>query len=148
MKPLDFLANSDAPKLTDAEAAQLRCVALSVFNHYALQHAGLVTGVIRGRPSRKLTPRGAQALAAYDAEQRRKILADFHRPRPFSEWHDDEGDVLWFVLPIEEAPYCGTPNSEGWPWRPIHHEQLHWCRLPVIFFRDGAVRAMLAKETP
>lgn len=35
------------------------------------------------------------------------------RARPLSEWHEDYGDVLWWKFPIEEVPYCGTPNDLG-----------------------------------
>lgn len=32
---------------------------------------------------------------------------------PLSEWHEDDGDVLWWKFPIEEAPYIGSPLSLG-----------------------------------
>ncbi|MGU3417698.1 hypothetical protein [Methylobacterium sp. D54C] len=38
---------------------------------------------------------------------------DFMRPRPLSEWHEGIGDVLWWVFPISEAPYCGSPLDVG-----------------------------------
>lgn len=34
-------------------------------------------------------------------------------PRPFHEWHEDIGDVLWWLWPIEQAPYVGTPLDLG-----------------------------------
>lgn len=34
-------------------------------------------------------------------------------PRPLSEWHEDMGAMLWWAFPIEEPPYCGTPNDLG-----------------------------------
>lgn len=40
-------------------------------------------------------------------------LALLTTPRPISEYHEDMGDVLWWKFPIEEAPYCGTPNDIG-----------------------------------
>lgn len=46
--------------------------------------------------------------------------------RPFSEWHEDYGDVLWWrKFPIEEPPYVGRPGDDNWPddyytyWTPI-----------------------------
>ena|SRR5690349_14383375 len=33
--------------------------------------------------------------------------------RPLSEWHEDDGPVLWWKFPIEEPPYVGTPNDCG-----------------------------------
>ncbi len=35
------------------------------------------------------------------------------QPRPFSEWHEEIGDVLWWKFPITEAPYVGTPLDLG-----------------------------------
>lgn len=46
------------------------------------------------------------------------------QPRPLEEWGEDYGDVLWWVFPIEEPPYVGSPLDENWPgyhthWTPI-----------------------------
>lgn len=32
---------------------------------------------------------------------------------PISEYHEGMGPVLWWKFPIEEPPYCGTPNDVG-----------------------------------
>lgn len=34
-------------------------------------------------------------------------------PRPLHEWHEDMGDVVWWLWPIEEAPWVGTPLCLG-----------------------------------
>lgn len=34
-------------------------------------------------------------------------------PRPFHEWHEDHGDVLWWLWPIEQAPWVGSPLDIG-----------------------------------
>lgn len=66
--------------------------------------------------------------------------------RPLSEWTEDDGDVLWWKFPVEEAPYVGSPlccgysvevrmftgvvsrfNVCGWPG---YHT--HWTPLPEI----------------
>ena len=46
------------------------------------------------------------------------------QPRPLEEWGEDYGDVLWWVFPIEEPPYAGSPLDADWPgyhthWTPI-----------------------------
>jgi hypothetical protein len=43
------------------------------------------------------------------------ILADVPEDelRPLSEWHEDIGAVLWWVLPISEPPYVGSPLDLG-----------------------------------
>lgn len=75
------------------------------------------------------------------------------QPRPFSEWHEDHGDALWFFSPITEPPYCGSPldcgramtveiqigfeqielptrDVGGWPWQAEDESQLWWLPLP------------------
>jgi len=37
-------------------------------------------------------------------------------PRPYSEWHEDIGCVLWWMMPICEPPYCGGPDCSDWPY--------------------------------
>lgn len=33
--------------------------------------------------------------------------------RPFAEWHEDHGSVLWWRFPIAEPPYVGNPLDLG-----------------------------------
>ena len=45
-------------------------------------------------------------------------------PRPLEEWGEDYGDVLWWVFPVEEPPYVGSPLDAAWPgyhthWTPL-----------------------------
>lgn len=35
------------------------------------------------------------------------------KARPFSEYHGDMGDVLWWKFPITEPPYVGSPLDFG-----------------------------------
>ncbi|WP_375282953.1 hypothetical protein [Sphingobium yanoikuyae] len=35
------------------------------------------------------------------------------QPRPLHEWHEDIGDVLWWLWPIEQAPWVGSPTDIG-----------------------------------
>lgn len=88
--------------------------------------------------------------------------------RPYHEWHEDHGDVLWFKWPIEEAPWVGTPldlgrtvsfdltvqigrelheveqhitgNTGGWPWAEEEHSFLFWLPLPDFKAIDEAIR--------
>lgn len=34
-------------------------------------------------------------------------------PRPLDEWHEDMGPVLWWVFPLSEPPYVGSPLDCG-----------------------------------
>lgn len=36
-----------------------------------------------------------------------------NQPRPLHEWHEDMGDVLWWLWPIEQAPWVGSPLDLG-----------------------------------
>jgi len=38
---------------------------------------------------------------------------DVLQARPLSEWTEDEGAVLWWVFPIVEPPYVGSPLDVG-----------------------------------
>lgn len=39
-------------------------------------------------------------------------LEDLFEPIPAEEWHEDDGDVIWWKFPIEEPPYLGSPLDE------------------------------------
>jgi hypothetical protein len=44
--------------------------------------------------------------------------------RPLEEWHEEDGDVLWWRFPAYEAPYVGSPLASDWPdyhthWTPL-----------------------------
>lgn len=78
---------------------------------------------------------------------------DLHRPRPYCDWHEDHGDVLWWRIPICEAPYVGSPldigrtmqveiyigveqfefptqQTGGWPFSDDDLPSLWWTPLP------------------
>jgi len=83
--------------------------------------------------------------------------------RPFSEWHEGHGDVLWWKLPILESPYCGSPidlgrsmkvvvqigfeehdlpitMTGGWPFSDEDEESLWWTPLPKPTFMRAALQ--------
>jgi hypothetical protein len=90
-----------------------------------------------------------------------------NRAHPLSEWTEEDGDVLWWKFPIEEAPYVGSPaclghtvevwtqdapeprvvmrgTVGGWPG---YHT--HWTRLPTRPARPrppAAIKAALAQQ--
>lgn len=41
--------------------------------------------------------------------EKNKRLRDANKLMPEKEWHEDDGNVIWWKLPIEEPPYVGTP---------------------------------------
>lgn len=78
---------------------------------------------------------------------------DLYRIRPFCDWHEDHGNVLWWRMPINEPPYVGTPldlgrgmlveitigveqvefpiqHVGGWPFDADDQRHLWWTRLP------------------
>jgi len=79
--------------------------------------------------------------------------SDLQRPRPYCDWHEDRGDVLWWLIPVSEAPWVGSPLCLGrkerhhiteglsividgvgaWPFGDSDIARLWWTPLP-----DGA----------
>lgn len=56
------------------------------------------------------------AFFAYSmAVKRLGELEDANELRPLEEWGEDYGDCLWWKLPIEEPPYCGSPLDCKFP---------------------------------
>lgn len=56
-------------------------------------------------------------------------------PRPAAEWHEDFGNVIWYLHPISEPPYCGTPLDSEFPYDLEYdddeaRESLWWTPLP------------------
>ncbi len=51
-------------------------------------------------------------------------LEDAIEPRHIDEWHEDDGDCLWWHFPIQEPPYCGTPNDMNFPDYVTHFTRL------------------------
>lgn len=44
-------------------------------------------------------------------KERDNVIAYYETFHPIEEWREDYGCVLWWRFPIEEPPYCGTPND-------------------------------------
>jgi hypothetical protein len=45
---------------------------------------------------------------------------------PISEYHDD-GIVLWWRLPVEEAPWVGSPDYDDW----LDDYYTHWTKIEI-----------------
>jgi len=63
----------------------------------------------------------------------RAVLARFGRPTiepvaevaiPGEEYHEDLGAVLWWRFPVDEPPWCGSPNDSDWPGYHTHFTPL------------------------
>lgn len=76
--------------------------------------------------------------------------------RPLSEWTEEDGDVLWWKFPVQEAPYVGSPldlgrtirvNIDGQQFFPTvggwpgYHT--HWTPLPEIPLKPRRAKAQL-----
>lgn len=44
-----------------------------------------------------------------------KVIERILTFRPRDEYGDDDRNVLWWRVPVEEPPFCGTPNDSDWP---------------------------------
>lgn len=59
-------------------------------------------------------------LAAIIETEVGKVWPPRSVPRPREEWDYEDGDVLWWKIPVEEPPYVGTPDSSDWPGYHTH----------------------------
>lgn len=42
------------------------------------------------------------------------------------DWHQSDGPVLWWRIPLGRSPYVGTPQDADFP-----SDLMHWTPLPV-----------------
>lgn len=40
--------------------------------------------------------------------------------RPEEEWHEDMGSVVWWLFPVSEPGWIGTPLDSNWPGYHTH----------------------------
>lgn len=73
-----------------------------IANGFATGHGDNLADLLSelGWQIREIRDRKAEMLAALALE----IIA-----RPAEEWHEDIGDVLWWIFPVKEPPYVGSP---------------------------------------
>lgn len=65
------------------------------------------------------------AFFAYsNAVKRLGELEDANEPKPLETWHEEYGDCLWWVFPVTEAPYCGSPLDTDFPDYVTHFTRL------------------------
>lgn len=57
------------------------------------------------------------ALAAIEAQGHQVISVT---PTPLEDWHEDMGMQLWWMFPIAEPPYVGSPLCTDWPGYHTH----------------------------
>lgn len=68
-----------------------------------------------------------------DAEQTWNTRTpDTSKLHPLSEWNEDDGNVLWWKLPIDEPPYAGMPLDLEWQHWNYGNYYTHWSMLPVV----------------
>lgn len=49
-----------------------------------------------------------------EAIDRLRLYEDFNTLRPIEEWNEDYGTCLFWRIPIQEPPYCGSPLDSTW----------------------------------
>ena len=70
-----------------------------------------------------------------ELEEANESIEQEPEPKPFDEWNEEDGNVLWFNRPIEEPPYCGCPLDSEWPWADWDKpKKLSWVPLPTLFY--------------
>lgn len=73
-------------------------------------------------PSQPLSPK-----EVWETQMRPKLLAlTSQQPaavdgaRPLDDWHEDDGPVVWWKLPVDEPAWIGTPLDSDWPGYHTH----------------------------
>lgn len=106
-----------------------------------------IIGEVEGWPSHGNAP---LAIAA-TIQLLQTSIASATTPRPLSEWTEEDGNVLWWRFPIEEPPYCGSPQDLGYTVELHTHDNsngpriasrcsiggwpgghTHWTRIPEV----------------
>lgn len=58
---------------------------------------------------------GSEDVLFSAAQLIKDTILESNVARPLAEWHEDMGPVLWWRFPVDEEPWCGTPNFCSWP---------------------------------
>ena len=51
--------------------------------------------------------------------------------RPLDEWSEEDGDAIWWTLPVCEPPWIGMPSDCDWPGYHTHWTPLASLPLPI-----------------
>lgn len=77
----------------------------------------------------KLGPHGGCECECHKRHDLQAKLDQLHTPRPFDDWHEDIGNVLWWSFPISEPPFSGDPHDSDFPFE--HDDpSVGWVPLP------------------
>jgi hypothetical protein len=90
----------------------------------------------------KLNPPGRIEELEQENKQLRRYQAYLQRLRPKDEWHEDDGPVLWWRLPIVEPPRVA--HMLDYDFADIDEHVTHWSPLPRVDV--DAARAEAKKE--
>lgn len=73
---------------------------------------------------------GDEDAPEWDGQRVRVSLAQqpaaVDEARPLDDWHEDDGPVVWWKLPVDEPAWIGTPLDSDWPG---YHT--HWTPHPA-----------------
>ena len=70
---------------------------------------------------------GALRVIAHEHRTLAQQPAAVDGARPLDEWHEDDGPVVWWKLPVDESAWIGTPLDSDWPG---YHT--HWTPHPAV----------------
>lgn len=90
--------------------------------HLSELEAAHVSGVRADLPQPINTAPKAGRFLGWDAHG-----PEVWRARPLSEWHEDDGPVTWWALPVQEPAWIGQPTDSDWPG---YHT--HWTPHPPV----------------
>ncbi len=120
------MPNETPPALTEETLAELRFLTSEALRsergeirvemtERASHDAAVWVGECEGKLRKYITPTMMDALLS-ERERDKARIAELETPRPFAEWHEDIGNVLWWQYEIQQPPYVGTPLDIDWPF--------------------------------
>ena len=158
-EPVERPAWQEALDAQEAECRQLRAalIAIGRMIHGVRLADDVSSGFLAALPEEM-----AHYHLSTPTEEARERIKVLEEARPFSEWHEDLGDVLWWKLPLAGAPYCGSPldlgrgmkvtvqigfeehempiaHTGGWPFTEEDEPDLWWTPLPSPTFSHTAL---------
>ncbi len=63
------------------------------------------------------------------AEIRAAVKREVLKLHSYSEWHEDQGAVLWLRFPLCEPGYFGDPLTDNWPYEEEDESSLWYVRI-------------------
>jgi len=114
--------------VSDLEIIVARNLEVVILSDDPLPHNAALSARADARPEEASEYSEAAELLrdALEDAQREPGQEDHDAMRTLADWHEDDGPVVWWRLPVDEPAWIGTPLDEDWPG---YHT--HWTPHPA-----------------